>query len=144
MKDQNESHESFKRDAEVPVGSPRAFGIVFCIVFALIALWPLSNGSSVHIWAVSVSSLLLAITLTKPNLLQPLNRLWFQFGMLLHKIVSPIVMAFLFFATVTPIAIIFRLIGKDPLNRDPEPDCESYWITRDPKTLTPESMKNQF
>ena len=64
--------------------------------------------------------------------------------MLLHKIVNPLVMGFLFFLTVTPIALIFRLIGKDPLNREPDPNCASYWIERDPKGLTPESMRNQF
>ena len=140
----NGFHEDFDLDEEISAGSPRAFGIVFAIVFSIVAFWPLLNGAPVRLWAATVAGAFTAAAILKPGLLQPLNRLWFRFGMLLHKIVNPLVMGFLFFLTVTPIALIFRLIGKDPLNRKSDPTCASYWIERDPKELTPESMKNQF
>jgi hypothetical protein len=144
MADKNSFHEDFDHGDKIRVGSPRAFGFVFAVVFAVVALWPLLNSAPVRLWAAGVASAITAAAVFNPSLLQPMNRLWFRFGMLLHKIVNPLVMGFLFFLTVTPIALIFRLIGKDPLNRKPDPNCASYWIERDPKELTPESMRNQF
>ena len=144
MADKNGFHEDLGHCDEIRVGSPRAFGFVFAVFFSIVALWPLLNSAPIRLWAAGVAGAITAAAVFNPNLLQPMNRLWFRFGMLLHKIVNPLVMAFLFFLTVTPIAIIFRLIGKDPLNRKPDPTCASYWIERDPKELSPESMKNQF
>ena len=144
MAGKNRSHEDFNHSEEIRAGSPRAFGFVFAVVFAVVAFWPLLNSAPVRLWAAGVASAITAAAVFNPNLLQPMNRLWFRFGMLLHKIVNPLVMGFIFFLTVTPIALIFRLIGKDPLNRKPDPNCASYWIERDPKELTPESMRNQF
>ena len=144
MANKNGFHEDFNLDEEISVGSPRAFGFVFAVVFSIVALWPLLNDAPVRLWAAAIAGAITTATILKPSFLQPLNHLWFRFGMLLHKIINPLVMAFLFFLTVTPIALIFRLIGKDPLNRKADPNCASYWIKRDPKELTPESMKNQF
>ena len=79
-----------------------------------------------------------------PKILSPLNRLWFRFGLLLHHIVNPVVMALLFFTTVTPMALIMRLLGKDPLRRKFDPEADSYWIPRQPAGPAPETMKNQF
>ena len=137
-------HEDFKREPEIQVGSPRAFGIVFCIVFFAIAIWPIANGETVHLWSFMIASLFLVLAIFIPDYLQPLNRIWFRFGLLLHKVVNPIVMGVLFFFTITPIAVIFRIIGKDPLNRDLDKKLETYWIERNPKELASGSMKKQF
>ena len=144
MANKNSFHEDFDHGEEIRAGSPRAFGFVFAVVFGIVSLWPLLNGAPVRLWAVGVACVFAVAATLQPNLLQPLNRLWFWFGMVLHKVVNPLVMGLLFFVTVTPIALIFRLIGKDPLNRKPDPNCESYWIERGPDELTSESMKNQF
>jgi hypothetical protein len=144
MANKNSFHENFDHGEEIRAGSPGAFGFVFAVVFGIVSLWPLLNGAPVRLWAVGVACVFAVAATLQPNLLQPLNRLWFWFGMVLHKVVNPLVMGLLFFVTVTPIALIFRLIGKDPLNRKPDPNCESYWIERDPDELAPESMKNQF
>ena len=130
MTKQNRFHENFNPDDEISIGSPRTFGFVFALVFAVISL--------------CVSGFLIVIVLVAPKLLQPLNKLWFWIGICLHKLMSPVVMGFLFFSTVMPIAIILRLIGKDPLNKKMDPSQESYWIERRPNELSPESMKNQF
>ena len=75
-----------------------------------------------------------------PKVLTPLNNLWFKFGILLGKIVSPIVMSVIFFLVVTPIGIFMKIIGKDLLNLKFN-DKETYWIKKnDPKS----AMKNQF
>ena len=137
-------HENVSHSDDVKVGSERSFGLVFTVVFALIGLWPLFNAGDVRLWAVIIAAVFLGISLIAPNFLRPLNIIWFKFGLVLHKIVNPVVMGLLFITTITPMALIFRLIGKDPLNRKFDPDAKSYWITRDPAGPAPDSMKNQF
>ena len=80
----------------------------------------------------------------RPQTLHPLNRLWLALGRLLHKIVGPLVMGFIFFATVTPTGWIMRLLGKDPLSLRRRPELETYWIRRGPSQPESETMKNQF
>ena len=125
---------------EIKIGSNRSFGIVFFFVFLLIALYPFFKGSDLRIWSLIISFIFLALGLTKSNLLTPLNKLWFKFGLFLGKIISPLIMGFIFFAVVTPIGIIMRLLGKDLLNLKYNKK-KSYWIE---KTGPKSKMKNQF
>jgi hypothetical protein len=139
-----DSHENLARKDDVKSGSDRFFGVVFAIVFALIGLWPLLDAEPLRVWAIGCSLTLLMIALAAPRILAPLNRLWFLFGQLLHKIVNPIIMALLFFTTVTPIALIMRLLSKRPLPLDFDPEAKSYWIEREPPGPEPETMTRQF
>ena len=82
---------------EIKIGSNRGFGIVFFVVFLLIAIYPLLKGSDLRIWSLIISFIFLALGLTKSNLLTPLNILWFKFGLFLGKIISPLIMGFIFF-----------------------------------------------
>ena len=125
---------------EIKIGSNRGFGIVFFVVFLLIAIYPLLKGSDLRIWSLIISFIFLVLGLTKSNLLTPLNKLWFKFGLFLGKIISPLIMGFIFFAVVTPIGIIMRLLGKDLLNLKYNKK-KSYWIE---KTGPKSKMKNQF
>ena len=125
---------------DIKIGSNRGFGIVFFIVFLLIALYPLLKGSDLRVWSLIISFIFLALGLTKSNLLTPLNKLWFKFGLFLGKIISPLIMGFIFFVVVTPIGIIMRLLGKDLLNLKYNKK-KSYWIE---KTGPKSKMKNQF
>ena len=125
---------------EIKIGSNRGFGIVFFVVFLLIALYPLLKGSDLRIWSLIISFIFLALGLAKSNLLTPLNKLWFKFGLFLGKIISPLIMGFIFFVVVTPIGIIMRLLGKDLLNLKYNKK-KSYWIE---KTGPKSKMKNQF
>lgn len=129
---------------EVEMGSNRSFGLVFAGVFALIAFWPVLGGGPVRLWALIIAAVFLAVSFLAPDVLRPLNRLWFLFGMLLSKIVSPIVMGIIFFVTVTPIGLIRRMRHPDPLNQAFDPAAESYWIDRDKAELAPTSMRKQF
>ena len=140
----NAVHETMKRDEEVKGSSDRAFGIVFTVVFVIVALWPLTGGESPRIWALIVAGVFLAAALMYPTILAPLNRLWTRFGLLLHKITNPIIMGLVFFVTVTPTALIMKMMGKDPLNRKIDRNAKSYWIDRQPPGPSPETMKNQF
>lgn len=140
----NAVHEPLMRDEELKGSSNRAFGIVFAVVFAVIGLWPLIGGDMIRLWATSIAAGFLAIALIYPGILTPLNRLWMKFGLLLHKITNPIIMGLIFFVTVTPIALIMRMVGKDPLHREIDPETSSYWIDRKPPGPPPETMTNQF
>ena len=137
-------HEDFDRHGDVKVGSERGFGVVFAVVFAVVALWPLMDGAPVRLWAAVVAAVFLGLGFLVPRALRPLNLLWFRFGMVLYKVVNPLVMALLFFTTVMPIGLLMRLVGKDPLRLRPDPEADSYWIERDPAGPEPETMKNQF
>jgi len=80
----------------------------------------------------------------KPSVLTPVNLLWFKLGMLLHAVVSPVVMALIYFGTVLPTGLLLKLLGKDPMQRKYDPSCDSYWITRNPPESDSNSFKNQF
>ena len=100
----------------IKIGSNRSFGIVFFIVFLLIALYPLINEENFRLWSLVISLIFLVLGLINSQILTPLNKLWFKFGILLGKIVSPIIMGIIFFFVVTPIGFIMRAIGKDLIN----------------------------
>ncbi len=122
-------HEVFQSREAVRTASNRSFGIVFTVVFALIGAAPLIGGGAIRWWAVAIGALFLALSLLRPRILAPLNRLWTRFGLLLHHIVNPLVMGFLFFLVVTPIGLLMRAVGKRPLNIALDPDANSYWCS---------------
>ena len=125
---------------EIKISSNRSFGIVFFIVFLLIALYPLLKSNDLRIWSLIISFIFLGLGLINSKLLTPLNKLWFKFGLLLGKFISPLIMGIIFFAVVTPIGIIMRLLKKDLLNLKYNKK-ETYWIDKSgPKS----KMKNQF
>ncbi len=125
---------------EIKISSNRSFGIVFFIVFLLIALYPLLKGNDLRIWSLVISFIFLALGLVNSKILTPLNRLWFKFGLLLGRFISPLLMGIIFFIVVTPTGIIMRLFKKDLLNLKYNKK-ETYWINKSgPKS----KMKNQF
>ena len=125
---------------DVKISSNRSFGIVFFVVFLLIALYPLTYAGEIRIWSLIISIIFLILGLLNSKILAPLNKIWFKFGILLGKIVSPLIMGIIFFLVVTPIGFIMRLLGKDVLNLKYNKN-KSYWIEKNgPKS----KMKNQF
>ena len=128
------------KSKNIQMGSNRSFGIVFFIVFLLIALYPILKGNDLRIWSLLISSIFLILGLINSKILTPLNKLWFKFGLLLGKFISPLIMGIIFFVVVTPIGIIMRLLKKDLLNLKYNKK-ETYWINKSgPKS----KMKNQF
>ena len=77
---------------EVKISSNRSFGIVFFIVFLLIALYPLTYNQDIRVWSAIISIIFLVLGLLNSKILTPLNKLWFKFGIFLGKIISPIIM----------------------------------------------------
>jgi len=125
---------------DIKISSNRSFGIVFFIVFLLIALYPLTYDEEIRVWSAIISLIFLVLGLLNSKILTPLNKLWFKFGILLGKVVSPLIMGIIFFFVVTPIGLIMRLLGKDVLNLKYNKN-KSYWIEKSgPKS----KMKNQF
>ena len=125
---------------DVKISSNRSFGIVFFAVFLIIAIYPLIYSGDVRIWSAAISFIFLVLGLLNSKILTPLNKLWFKFGIFLGTIISPIIMAIIFFLVVTPIGLIMRLLGKDVLNLKYNKN-QSYWIEKNgPKS----KMKNQF
>ena len=125
---------------EVKIGSNRSFGIVFFIVFLIIAIYPFLNQGELRLWSLIVSIIFLILGLLNSKLLLPFNKIWFRFGILLGKIVSPLVMGIIFFFVVTPIGILMRILKKDLLNLKFNKKT-TYWIEKNgPKS----KMKNQF
>jgi hypothetical protein len=133
-----------KGHTEVKMGSDRAFGLVFAAVFLIVGLFPIFGGGEVRVWALVISLTFTIIAFVFPQILQPLNRLWFRFGLLLHRIVSPIVIGILFFLTVTPVSLIVRLRNPDLLKQKPDPRAETYWIDVDRELASRSSMRKQF
>ena len=125
---------------DIKISSNRSFGIVFSIVFLLIALYPLIHSEEIRFWSIIISLIFLVLGLLKSKILAPLNKLWFKFGIFLGKIISPLIMGIIFFLVVTPIGILMRLLGKDLLNLKHNKN-KSYWID---KTGPKSKMRNQF
>ena len=125
---------------EIKISSNRSFGIVFFIVFIIIAIYPYFKSGDVRLWSLIISIIFLILGLINSKILTPLNKLWFKFGIFLGKIISPIIMGIIFFLVVTPIGLLMKLFGKDVLNLKYN-NNKSYWIE---KTGPKSKMKNQF
>jgi hypothetical protein len=138
------THESFSRDEEIVAGSDRSFGLVMagaCAVVSLLNGW---HAGRIWPWTTGLAAIFLIAATLRPVVLIPFNRIWLKFGLLLHRIVNPVIMALLFYGTVLPTGLIARAMGKDLLRLKREPDAASYWIVRAPPGPAPETMKDQF
>ena len=137
-------HEIYFRDETVIAGSDRSFGIILTVALAAMSLLSWWHEGHSWRWTGGIALFFLAASLLYPAALKPLNRLWLKFGLLLHKVVTPIVMGLVFFGTVLPTGLIMRALGKDLLRRKWQRDATSYWIKRRPPGPAPESMRDQF
>lgn len=138
------THELQSHAAPVQMGSERSFGLVFAAVFLIVGVLPLKNGGDPRLWALGAATAFLVVALVFPRALKPLNIVWFKFGMVLHHVVTPLVMGLLFFLTVTPVGLLMRATGKDPMRLKRDTKADSYWIPRTPPGPSAESMKTQF
>ena len=130
-----------KFNNNIKISSNRSFGIVFFIVFLFIALYPITYSEDIRIWSLIISFIFIILGLLNSKILTPLNKLWFKFGVILGKIISPIIMGIIFFLVVTPIGLIMKVLGKDLLRLKYNKKDNTYWIKKNgPKS----KMKNQF
>ena len=118
----------------------KSFGILFFIIFLLIALWPLLNSEFIRMWALGIASIFLVLGFINSKILTPVKKSWIKLGEILGKIIAPIVMGLIYFLIITPIGLLMRLVGKDVLNLKFNKN-DSYWIKR---TKNINTMKRQF
>ncbi|MGE0657917.1 MAG: SxtJ family membrane protein [Reyranellaceae bacterium] len=144
MAESPQFHENFQREEEVKGSSNRMFGLVFFVVFAIISLWPVLFGNPLRWWTAPIAGAFLVVALVKPDWLAPLNRQWTRLGLLMHKVVNPLIMGLLFYVAITPMGLLFRLFGKDLLRLKLDRQAASYWIERKPPGPAPDSMRRQF
>jgi hypothetical protein len=138
------SHESLERSESIQGSSNRALGLTFAAVFLIIGLYAWAFGGQVRWWSIAVGAAFALAALVVPGVLGPLNKVWTRFGLLLHRITSPIILGVMFFVVVTPIGLLMRLLGKDLLRLRMERDAPSYWIERQPPGPKPDTLSNQF
>ena len=121
--------------------SVRSFGILFFIVFIVIGLWPIISGGDIRFWSIIISLIFLILGVINSKILVPLNKYWIKLGEILGKIIAPLVMLVIYFAIVTPIALLLKFFRKDILNLKLDDKTDTYWIQKK-QDLGP--MKNQF
>jgi hypothetical protein len=138
------THEVFSREEKIVTGSDRSFGFVMAAALAILTLLNAWHSGRLWPWTGVIAVLFLVTGTLRPAALHPLNLIWLKFGLLLSRIVSPIVMALLFYGTVLPTGIVMRLMGKDLLRLKRQPAIDSYWIVRSPAGPAPETMRDQF
>ena len=126
--------------SELKINSNKSFGIVFFIFFLIISLYPILKNENIRIWSLVIALIFLILGLLNSKILSPLNRLWFNFGLILGKAVSPVIMGFIFFVVVTPTGILMKILRKDLLRLKFNKE-KSYWIE---KNNIKSKMKNQF
>ena len=127
-------------NSNIKIGTNKSFGIVFFVFFLIVSIFPLLNNGNIRIWSLIISIIFLILGILNSKILTPLNQVWFKFGILLGRFVSPAVMGVVFFAIVTPTSVAMRVLQKNLLNLK-KGNKKTYWIER---SKIKSKMKNQF
>lgn len=161
------NHENLSKVTPYKGSSEREFGLVFSVFFMILAVLdkfsklPVSLDASylknyMYLqnteWAnhpltlafAMISLVFLFLALLIPKALMPLNWMWTKLGLLLHKIVSPIVLGLLFYLVFIPIGVVMQLFGSDLLKLRLDKSARTYWIKRTPSGPEPNSLEDQF
>ena len=130
-------------NSQIKISSNKSFGVVFSIFFILVTIYIFYKTNQINAITSTLAIIFLLLGLFNSIILTPLNFVWFKFGILLSRIVSPLVMLMIFFAIVTPLAILAKIVRKDFLNIDKKKNMikSTYWIE---KEKYENSMKDQF
>lgn len=137
-------HEIDGRPLAIKRASDRSFGLVIALVLGAIALAPWFTEGSIRLPLLASAAALATLALAIPALLRPFASLWFRLGLLLHRLTSPLILAIVYFAVITPTAVIQRLRGRDLLRLRRDTRARSYWIPRRPEDCRGSSMERQF
>jgi hypothetical protein len=125
-------------------GANRSFGLLLAAVCGLLAFFAFMAGRRSEIgWTIAAAFFLL-ISLTIPRVLAPGRRVWLRIGMLLSRIVNPLVLGVIYSAVFVPFGALMRLVRPDAMARRTEPERTSYWIERPADRPLAERLKEQF
>ena len=138
------THERLTDDETIKGSGNRTFGVTVAAAFLLTACWPLLRGGPLRWWALAAAAVFLGAAMATPRALAPLNRFWLALGARLHRVTNPVIMGVVFFTTVAPLGLLFRILGKDPLHLRRDPSASTYWIERRPPGPPPSTMTRQF
>lgn len=127
-------------DIELP--SNRKLGLFFSAFSFILSIYFYNNPLLTFI-LITVGFLFFTVAFIKPDLLLPLNKLWMRFGLLIGRIISPIVLGVIYFGLFMPISFIMRLIGRDELRLRANNDG-TYWISKENSSIKSAAFKNQF
>jgi hypothetical protein len=139
----NTTHEDFRREIRTRGPSNRSFGGLFSAAFLVFGLWPLYHGNAARVWCLALGGAILLVTLFRPSLLHWPNLVWGKVGILLGRVVNPVITGILFYLVFTPLAMILRWRGKDLLHLRFDPDAKSYWMARH-ESGNESGMSDQF
>lgn len=126
---------------KVKAGTEKNFGLVFGIVFFILSCIPLLYQKNINTYLLFTGIIFFAIAFFKPSLLKLPNILWFKFGIMLSKIVSPIALIIVYAGSIIPMSIIVKIYGKKLLEKKFSKKSSSYWINRENQI---EDFNDQF
>ena len=137
------AHERVAPTDSVRLSSNRAFGLAIGAALAAISVAPAFHGKPIRVLPLVAAAAFAALAVVLPSILAPLHRIWFRIALMLHAVMSPLIMALLFFGVLTPVAILMRLFGRNALDRGGfgDPSFSTFWIAR---ARGPISMKVPF
>jgi hypothetical protein len=141
------THEDFRRTEEVKGGSDRGFGLTvggILLLIAAVRTWLHDGYGTIELALGAVGLCLVVLAVLRAQSLAGLNRAWTKLGLLLFKVVNPVVLGLIYLTTIVPIGLIMRAFGHDPLRLKPDPQASTYWVRREPPGPAPETMINQF
>jgi len=141
------THEDWRRHEEIEGGSDRGFGLTvggILVLIAAVRVWLHEGYGAIELALAGIGAVLVLLALVAPRSLAGANRAWTRLGVLLFKVVNPIVLGLIFLTTVVPIGLLMRAFGHDPLRLKREPQAPSYWVQREPPGPSPETMIHQF
>lgn len=109
-------------------------------LFGLLLPWLLERGLPVWPWI--AGGLLAVWGLVAPRSLRPLYRGWMRFGLLAGRVVTPVILAAMFFLVVVPVGVVRRLAGRDPVPKRPDSSAETYRVASSKRS--PDHLKRPF
>jgi hypothetical protein len=128
---------------DVPPKQLRSFGLLVGAIFAVIGLWPaIWRHQEPRLWAIVLAGLLIVPALVFPRGLRRVYQAWMALGAGLGWINTRIILSVLFYGLVTPMGLLMRLRGKDPMRRRWQPEAETYRVVRQPRPGS--HMTHQF
>ena len=121
----------------------RNFGLIVGGIFGVIGFWPaIIRGGSARLWMVGLALVLVLPALVAPRVLAPAHGVWMALGSALGWVNTRVVLGLIFFGLITPMVLVLRLSGRDPMQRTFDPNATTYLVPRRPRPGT--HMMRQF